>query len=118
MRKEVGRSGNIVYRLSFFGVCRMMLDVDKAIITDIYLSPPRDNYPARLYCSILTDDSNMRVSVVNGAEDKLRSVSLTPVSLQAKLIVRKIGQGQVLELHNPIIRIRGVAPAAPAPEKS
>ncbi len=116
-RSAGGSLHTIVFFRFYEGGRPMMIDIDKAIITDIYQTAPTDKYPGRLYCSLLTDDSNMRVSVIGGTEEKLRSVSLTPVSIQAKLLCRKIGTGQVLELHNPVIRVRGVSPQ-PQVEKS
>lgn len=91
-----------------------MIDISKGIITDVYLSPPKGDYPARLYATILTDDSNMRFSFVDVQEETLRSVSLTPCKIQAKMVVRKVGTGEIRELHRPLIK--PVIPASDIPK--
>lgn len=78
---------------------------DRAMVSDIYDTPPKDNYPPRVYSQITCKGSTLRVSWIGTTPAQLKEIELEPVTIEAELIGKKIGdRGQLIELHSVVVR--------------
>lgn len=86
------------------------LEVPRCFLMDVYYSPPKENYPGKLYTDIKTGSSTLRVVIEGYTLEALQGVALEPVSLVGELTSRRYGKDQYLTLVRPVIR-RLIAPA-------
>lgn len=78
--------------------------IAKANMSNVYLSPGKDNYPAKIYVDIQTASSVIRVVIEGYTLQALQGVALEPVYIQGELKSRRFGKDQHLTLVRPVIR--------------
>lgn len=93
----------------------MVLEVARCLLMDVYVQPPSEKYPAKLYADIKTASSTMRVVIEGYTLEAIQGVALEPVTIRGALTSRRYGKDQFLTLVRPVIR-RLVAPANGAAE--
>lgn len=81
----------------------MVVHIDRAVISSVYLSPAKEQYPEKLYCDLLTADGTLRVLVQGMTQAQLEGLSLEPVKIVSRLVSRRFGNNQQLQLDHPTI---------------
>jgi len=70
----------------------MNVQIDRALISDVYEYNPPDGKPSSLYCRIQTTTDNFRCRVSNMPKAKLEAVQLVPVSMNIDLKITASGE--------------------------